>query len=239
MNRNMIAVIAAMEQEAKSIFPKAEKSDLDGYPILKGNLTDGREYICIIAGVGPMNAAKGALEACKLSPEMILSIGVSGGLAPGVKAGEMIAGNKIHSGIPGIDPWTETEKDRSARERILPDSIKYSSGSLMGVAKPVMDTEEKQKLFADSGALAVDMESLAVAGIVSGHQTPFGVIRAVSDCSECSLPKVILKSLDESGNTRIAPILVAMLKKPSLLFRLIRLGKDYNKALKNLGKIFK
>jgi hypothetical protein len=48
-----------------------------------------------------------------------------------------------------------------------------------------------------------------------------------------------MKSLDEDGNTRVWPIIRAMLKKPSLLFSLIRLGRDYSKALKKLGEVFK
>lgn len=239
MSNNPVAFLAAMEQEAKAIFPKGNQEELNGIPVLKGTLENGNDYICMIAGVGPMRAAKGALELCRLSPSILVSMGVSGGLAPGMTAGDVIVGTSVHSDIPGIDAWHETEIDREARKDYLPPLDNYPRGPLMGVAKPVMEVEKKFALHDRSGALAVDMESLSAANIATGHKTPFAVIRAVSDCSQCALPKIILQSLDESGNTKAWPIIKAMLKKPSLLFKMIRLGKDYSKALKGLGKIFK
>lgn len=239
MSDSLIAVITAMEQEAKTIFPKGKKEELNGIPVLKGTLKDDREYICMIAGVGPIMAAKGALELCKLSPSILISMGVSGGLAPGMNAGETIVGTAVHSNIPGVDAWHEKDMDREERNRLIPRLKNYPQGPLMGVAKPVMDISEKLSLHETSGALAVDMESLSAARIAAGHKTPFAVVRAVSDCSECSLPEVILESLDESGNPQIWPIVKAILKKPPLLFKLIKLGKDYSKALNSLGEIFK
>ena len=186
-----------------------------------------------------LNGAKQAatLLAAK-KPSLILSAGVSGGLARGTAAGDLLAASTIHSELPDLEPWYKSEQDEKLRNELLPAYGRIPSGPMVTVSVPVLTPKDKNSLHDKTGALAADMESIAVAKVAATEGIPFACIRAISDGADRAIPAESLNGVTADGKTRLMPILKAIASRPTLIFELIPMGMDYSKALKSLGKIF-
>ncbi len=237
MKLKKIAIVAAMEQEAQAICPAPQHESGKKVQILTGSLKNNNSFKCIISGIGIKRATEAAEHLCAEKPDLILSIGVSGGLSVGLEAGSLVAATSIHSDVAGIDSWFENDDDAQMRSDLIPACGNIQCGKLITASEPVLTPEEKLFMHERTGALAIDMESIAIAQVAKKTGIPFGCIRAVSDDSKRGIPPESLAGVDETGKTQLAPILKAIMKRPSLIFELIPMGRDYSKALKALGKI--
>ncbi|WP_031482157.1 phosphorylase family protein [Maridesulfovibrio frigidus] len=238
MSNKLIGIVAAMEQEASAICPVSEKSKLGKFELLSGILPGGNRFLCVISGIGAEQTSEAATLLAQKNPDLILSAGVSGGLAHGPAAGDLLAASTIHSELANHNPWHKSERDVDLSTSLLPAYGKIPSGPMVTVPKPVLTPKEKTSLHDRTGALAADMESIAVAEAATKAGIPFACIRAISDASTRAIPSESLDGVDSSGKTKLKPILKAIANRPSLIFELIPMGMDYSKALKSLGRIF-
>ncbi|WP_027720197.1 phosphorylase [Maridesulfovibrio zosterae] len=232
-----IAIVVAMEQEADAVCHAGKQGQLAEFKTLSGSLKNGIKYKCIISGIGTERAAKASQLMCAENPDLILSIGVSGGLAPGLQAGTIVTATTIHSDIADYAPWHENDEDAKGRSELLPTCGDIQCGRLITAEKPVLTPDDKVLMHDRTGALAVDMESIAVARTARASKIPFACIRAVSDDSTRKIPIESMSGVDETGKTSLKPILIAILKRPTLILELIPMGMDYSKALKALSNI--
>ncbi|WP_419778912.1 phosphorylase [Maridesulfovibrio sp.] len=239
MTTRKIAIVAAMEQEAQAICPAPKNETIGKFAALSGKLSNGAGYRCIVSGIGIARAAEAAALLCAEKPDLLLSIGVSGGLAPGIDTGCLIAATAIHSDIADFDSWHEADSDAKLRSELISACGKIQCGKLITATEPVLTPQDKLFMFERTGAMAVDMESIAVAKAAKQAGIPFSCIRAISDDAKRGIPEESLAGVDESGKTQLGPILKAIVKKPGLILELIPMGRDYSKALKALGRIFK
>ena len=192
----------------------------------------------LLAGTGwRVGMAGGRHErACELARDMVkegcvalVSFGIAGGLEPGLAPGTLVIGDGVWStgDFHPCDPsWI------SKLQAALP-------GARMGrvAASPTVITspEDKRALHqASGGAMAVDMESLGVAEIAAHAGVPFVILRALADPAERALPKAAAEGLDDQGNVRLGAVLWSLLRDPSQLPGLIRVGLDTNAALSAL-----
>jgi adenosylhomocysteine nucleosidase len=113
----------------------------------------------------------------------------------------------------------------------------FRTGKITASKKLVSTPLEKRLLFEQTGALAVDMESAVVRAAAAEQNLPFVSIRAISDTADESLDPAILGMVDSFGQPRIIPLALALLRRPMLIPRLIRLGKSSNLAAKNLATV--
>ncbi|SMF41497.1 phosphorylase [Desulfovibrio gilichinskyi] len=238
MPDKIIGIVAAMEQEAQAICPVSEKSMLGKFELLSGILPDGNKFLCIISGIGTERAKQAATLLADKKPSLILSAGVSGGLARGTAAGDLLAASTIHSELTDFEPWHESDQDEELRNKLLPAYGRIPSGPMITVSAPVLTTKDKNALHDTTGALAADMESIAVATAAATAGIPFACIRAISDGADRAIPAESLNGVTPDGKTQLMPILKAIFTHPTLIFELIPMGMDYSKALKSLGKIF-
>ncbi|MDC7218091.1 MAG: hypothetical protein PQJ28_03605 [Spirochaetales bacterium] len=239
MKLKKIAIVAAMEQEAQAICPAPQHENLGKFPILAGTLKSTTSYRCIVSGIGIARATEAAELLCTKKPDLILSIGVSGGLAAGLEAGTLVTATSIHSDIAELDSWFESDEDAKLRSELVPSCGETQCGKLITAKEAVLTPQDKLFMHERTGALAVDMESIAVAQTAKKNGIPFGCIRAISDDSKRGIPKESLAGVNETGKTQLGPILKAIMKRPGLIFELIPMGRDYSKGLKALGKILK
>jgi adenosylhomocysteine nucleosidase len=100
----------------------------------------------------------------------------------------------------------------------------------------VATAREKARLYAESGAAAVDLESGAVAELATEAGIPFAVLRAICDGADRNLPRAAMEGLDSAG--RIAPfkLVAALLRDPAQIFGIIALGRDAARARSALLK---
>lgn len=84
----------------------------------------------------------------------------------------------------------------------------------------------KQQAWEDTGALAADLESGAVAQAAFDHGLPFAVLRVVCDPADRDLPPAAITALDADGRIRPAALLRSLARYPRQLPALIALGRE-------------
>jgi hopanoid-associated phosphorylase len=160
----------------------------------------------------------------------IISFGIAGGLAPGLRAGDWVAATAVITGersFPTDPAWT-----RSLRAR-LPNA---AHAEIFGMDHPVADPEQKQLLHAQTRAVAVDMESHVAAAIAAAHRIPFVASRVVIDPVDRSLPPAALVGLRSDGTADVGAVLRSVLAQPSQLPALVRTALDARTASAELRR---
>ncbi len=179
------------------------------------------------SGVGPEKAAEGARQLAAEGARALVSFGVAGGLAPDVAAGSLVLATAVIDGGATIATDADWRDDLKAH---LAVDLPVALGPLVGVDRMVPSAEAKRRLHADTGALACDMESHAVARVARELGLPFMVIRAISDPVWQGVPKWVLKCLTPDGGVNGKALAWALAKRPWALPTLLRLGGDSKRA---------
>jgi hypothetical protein len=111
-------------------------------------------------------------------------------------------------------------------------------GVLLGVSTPVFTSAQKRALGQRFNALAVDMESVALARELHGQRIPVLVVRAVSDAVGDELPPQTSTFLTPAGQPRLWPIARFVLGGPTHVKALLRLKRHADAAAKALTGVF-
>jgi hopanoid-associated phosphorylase len=150
----------------------------------------------------------------------IISFGIAGGLAPHLVAGDCIVASAVKTSSDTIST------DRAWARRLLrtiPNAIHAEvAGSDVLVATPA----HKAQLHAESGALAVDMESHIAARVALAHGIPFAVCRVVIDAAHRTLPPAAAVGLRADGTPDVRAVMRSLLRNPRQLLDLIRTARD-------------
>lgn len=88
-------------------------------------------------------------------------------------------------------------------------------------------------------AIALDMESIAIAKVAQHHALPFLAIRAIADPVTMDLPKAISHALNQQGDVELGRLLTYLLSHPGDIKGLIILGQHFNAAKRTLKLIAK
>jgi adenosylhomocysteine nucleosidase len=165
----------------------------------------------------------------------LVSFGLAGGLAPGLRAGDLLLPEIVRSAGGAswpVDPvWRERVLARLTRGGLEP-----KAGALVGSDRVVATASDKGALLEAIGALAVDMESHAVAAIASEAKVPFLVMRAIADPADQVVPQVALEALRPDGGIRIRATFGGLLRQPGELIALSRLARQSATALAALRR---
>ena len=186
-------------------------------------------------GVGPRRAAEGARKLIAEGCDSLISFGIAGGLDPQLKSATVvIAEAVIADGVP------RRSTDDAWRERLRPvleSPFSVSTGSLYGSDQVIETPTDKQRLFATTGAVAVDMESHAVAAVAVEAAVPFLVVRLISDPASGVIPPAAMKGVGLDGRERHLAVIGALVRRPGDLPALLRLRRDSARALEGLRRV--
>lgn len=127
--------------------------------------------------------------------------------------------------------------DRELRASLVASLATHVNGGTLITTDEVIRTPEmKSSLHRAHGAVAVDMESAAVAHVAADSGIGFAAIRAISDGASDALPPGLTVALDvQSGALRAGGVARLLLTKPHLVPRLMRAGRDFGRALATLS----
>ncbi|WP_043836005.1 hopanoid-associated phosphorylase [Muricoccus aerilatus] len=182
----------------------------------------------VVAGGG--DSARLETELDRLAPEArgLISIGIAGALAPGLRPGDWVVASGVADGAArfGTDPaWT-------ARLRAaLPGA---TAGLVLGADAMVAEAETKSALHQKIGAVSVDMESHVAARVAQCHGLPFAVARVVSDAADRTLPPAARVGMRPDGGMDLPAVLRALMAAPLQLPDLIRTGWEAERAFRAL-----
>lgn len=129
-------------------------------------------------GVGPAAAAERMTQLLQEEkPRLVICSGFAGGLDLHLGSGALVVGENLST----------TEVVPRVREVVL-GGLSISYGAIVSRPAPVESVEAKAALFRETGALAVDMESEAIAEVCRAAVVPLLVIRVISDSAAEPLP---------------------------------------------------
>jgi adenosylhomocysteine nucleosidase len=146
----------------------------------KGELF-GNPVLFARTGVGIRRARNGTNYLIqKLRPELIISAGLAGALGDGLRVGDIIVGK-----------WVLSLK-RNEKKGLFCDingmSMDFMRGGLLTESRFVHNPDEKKRLYRDTGALSVDMETWGVVEAAEVHGCPVISVRSISDDNRVELP---------------------------------------------------
>ena len=173
-------------------------------------------------GPGPKLAGE-AVAAVRERPDVVVSTGLCGALAPELELGDIFVATAVN-GKPA-------ELPRSRKP--------YRSGPLVSVDRVVGTAAEKQQLRKHSGAMAVEMEAEAVAAYAHKLGVPFYCIRVISDVADESFRVDLNAARKNSGRFSVPRILIQAAWRPLTVGpELLRLRRNAEVAARALGEFF-
>jgi len=155
----------------------------DGFIVRQGR-HGNREIVLVESGPGgyrAANAAQALIDAYR--PRLVVSAGFAGGLDARVRRHDLVVGTSLLN-----VPAGEITLDPAVRMPWLDEVPNIHRGRLLTFDRVVRLREEKQQLGRRHDALAVDMESFAVAEVCRRWAVDCVAIRAISDAVDDELP---------------------------------------------------
>jgi hypothetical protein len=159
--------------------------------------------------------------------ECLVSFGIAGALAPGLRAGDVILSQEV---VGDDERWVSAALPGSPISE-LAEAIGAIEGPVWGASKICATQAEKARAWIETGALAVDLESAVVARAAAEAGIPFLVLRAIADPATRHLPPAALLPLAHDGRPAISRITASVLRNPGQLRGLVGLAREARRAL--------
>jgi adenosylhomocysteine nucleosidase len=193
------------------------------------------KLLVVYSGAGHVNAKSASELLVAKGANRLISWGCAAALSESLKPGDLIladelidAGNVV---MAASADWLAYAKNSLAKFVVI------QSGRLAESTSIVSSSKEKKQLHAITGAIALDMESVAVARVAKQHTLPFLIIRVIADPVNMNLPRAINYSHNDQGEMVLRKLLLFLFLHPAELPGLIKLGFHFNAAKKTLKSI--
>ena len=223
----MAGIVCALSAEARHLGPRT------GAGARIEALADGT--LLSVSGIGAVAARRGAQALVEAGASALVSFGLAGGLDPSLPAGAICLPSEViaTSGIvmPTARLWRERIGAALAGQRTI------AAGRLLSSERAVASVEDKAQLFRATGAVAVDMESAAVAQVASAHGLPFVAARVIVDSAADELPRAVAVAADGAGRLKLWRLIGALALAPADLPPLFRLARRYRAASRSLAAL--
>lgn len=192
-----IGIIVAMESELQMLLPLVEdikETTVNGYLIRRGRMGDN-EVAIMQTGIGKVNAAVGAISLIdSFGPDLVVNTGIAGGTGQGADILDVVIADRIGY----HDVYCGPGNARGQVQR-LPELFPCLGDKLVNLGAVSGNPAVKRGLIASGDlfvstpeelkavlavrpeAIAVDMESGAIAQVCCLRNVPFLAIRVVSD----------------------------------------------------------
>jgi len=228
-----IAIFAALRWERQAVLGALADVGICGPGRWGGRLGDGRACLVIETGIGAERASRVAATAPVAG--CFMTSGCAGALVPWLHAGDLVAADRVipfdAAGRPGgalpaeadgLGAWAAA---RGFRLHLGP----------LAVSQEIVWTPSAKAAAAAIGALAVDMESAAVAAAARARGISFVGLRVVLDELGEDLRFVTDFVDPATGEARVGRALATLAPRPWLWRRTVRLARQRRTAERRLG----
>lgn len=213
-----IGIVAALPEEAHILTRQ------------KGSLIrlSDQAWLALADGMGAKAAVAAGERLLDAGACALLSWGTAGGLDPALGSGTLLLPDRV------LDCQGESYRvDLDWRQRLicnLPQGLPVHRGLLQEAPGPVATVEAKRQLYEQSHALAVDMESAALARLARQANVPFLVARAVTDTAASIVPRTVTRSIDGEGRLDLRRLMFNVCRHPGDWPALLGLARDFRAA---------
>jgi len=218
-----------------------ELTTLTSKKIEKGHcLSIADNLLVAYSGAGPVNAKAAAESLVAQGVTRLMSWGCAAALSESLKPGDLMLADKLidAEGYRDAKFCISTDWHSETNNR-LSTFVVVHTGCLAESKSIVSSSKDKKLLQSTTGAVALDMESIAIAKVAGQYALPFLAIRAIADPVNMDLPLAINYSLNDRGDIVMSKLLLFLILHPAELPGLIKLGLHFNAAKKTLKFIAK
>ncbi|GER66266.1 5'-methylthioadenosine/S-adenosylhomocysteine nucleosidase [Weizmannia acidilactici] len=196
-----IGIIGAMEEEVALLRGQIKgrhAETIAGYEYTTGKMK-GKDVVLLRSGIGKVNAALSTgILLQKYAPDVVINTGSAGGSNPSLRVGDVVISTEVrhhdvdatvfgyeYGQVPQMPPAFLADRNlvkvaEACAEKL--SGIQVVTG-LIATGDSFMDDPEKvaavKKAFPD--VQAVEMEAVAVGQVAYQFNTPFVIIRSLSD----------------------------------------------------------
>lgn len=196
-----IGIITAMEEELAVVLKELkniEKNIISKNTIYKGYLGE-KEVVALVCGIGKVNSSIATqILIREYNVDLVINAGVAGGLREDMDMGSIVIGDSLvqydvdatafgdkYGQIPRMDTF-----DFKADEKLINlaksiadenENIKAFVGRIVTGDQFLTSQEKVNWLVEEFDGFAVDMESASIAHTCYLNETPFLIIRTISD----------------------------------------------------------
>ncbi|HEX4210193.1 MAG TPA: hypothetical protein VHY56_07370 [Candidatus Binataceae bacterium] len=235
--KNELAALKKHLFDSSNPTPLPLDSRLKGYSGQCGN----NEIALVITGIGMRNAratTRLALDRWP-APELILSTGVAGALSPDLTTAAIVLADSVmtchlETGLPEHILEVAREPREALRSALASAGKIPSAGAIFTSKKPLTTVAAKSRAAELSGAVAVDMESAAIALEAATRGVPYVCLRAILDLANEAVMGAELA--DEDGHVRPLAAALAIVRRPAILSGGIRLLRNLRVATNAMGE---
>lgn len=190
------------------------------------------------SGAGPVNAKTAAELLVANGANRIISWGCAAALSSSLKPGDLILADKLidAEGCGDAKFYVSTDWHSYTKSR-LKEFVVVHCGRLAESVNIVSSSNDKKQIHSVTGAVALDMETIAIAKVARQYNLPFLSIRVIADPVNMNLPRAINYSLNDLGDIVLRKLLLFLFLHPAELPGLIKLGVHFNAAKKTLKSV--
>ncbi len=218
-----VGVVAALEAEARTLGRAIHRRD--GLWSLNGGA------VLAVGGMGSDLAAIAARRLADAGAAGLMSFGMAGGLDPELCAGSVVLPHEVVSRDGAR--FSTTAAWREPLYRAIACRRPIAAGAVLTSPVPIAAVEEKAAAFRDTGAVAVDMESVSVAEVAAARGLPFIAVRVIVDTAADALPRTVAAA-SRAGRLNTPHLIGRLVLAPRELLAVIRLAQRYRAAIRSL-----
>lgn len=229
-----VGVVVALGIEAGGLVDRLKgviRTNGHGFVAREGGLA-GKRIIVLECGTGLRNAERGARALIAgHQPRWAISAGFAGGLDAKLHFGDLLLANRIIA-PDGLSFDIDLQYNVPDASQPRPVHV----GTLLTANRIIRDASEKRSLGQQHQALAVDMESAAVAKVCQAEKTRLIAARIISDPVDRNLPPEIENLVRQRSTAgRLGAAAGAIFRRPSSVKDMWRLKEDALKASERLA----
>jgi adenosylhomocysteine nucleosidase len=201
----------------------------------------GREFAVVATGIGHLRALETARLAFEVmpAPEMVIGAGVVGALSYGLRPGDIVLADRV---IHKQNDDAEALHVAAVHETHLRDvgrylkvaGLDYSTGALLTSHRVLVSGDEKRRAKDETGAIAVDMETAALAVETASRGLPFAVLRTVLDHIDDEITGAEMMT-DDQGRVRPLRATAHLMRHPTTMLKLPKLLRNMTIASESLA----
>ena len=206
-NQETIGIIGAMEEEVDSLKQATDidsKEEISSMEFCKGTIGD-TNVIIVQCGMGKVNAGICAsILINEFGCTKVINTGVAGSLDNTMNIGDIVIstdavqhdfdvepigftkGEIPYTGLCAFPADEKLRKLAVEATQAVANDITYYEGRVCSGDQFISTREQKEKIISEFGGLCCEMEGGAVAQTCYLNDTPFVIIRAISDKSDGS-----------------------------------------------------
>ena len=221
---DVVGLVVPMPIEMRPIVSKLslQRSVIDGVEVRKGRLGTV-DVVAVLCGIGTTRATERTRWMLEhVRPDSVIVAGVAGALGADLGIADVV--------VPAV------VLDHDSGKEFVPAPLggRPTSGSLL-TSGELLDWTRLEP-YARDGVTAVDMETSAVAAECEHRDVPWSVIRTISDrVSDGTVDASTAALARADGSADVPAALRFMLRRPWMVPRLMRMGRDTQRATRNLA----